>query len=224
MKLAATYALAKLAKEDVPDSVRKAYGGQKLRFGREYIIPKPFDSRVLIWEASAVAEAAMKTGVAQKPVDIALYRLQLEKRLGRAREIMRAVIDKAQGSPKRIVFPEGEEEKILRAAQELVDEKIAIPILLGNEARIKAMIAEHGLSLEGVKIIDPATFAGRAGYIAKYFKIRERKGATLHRSEEIMHNNRNAFGAMMVHVGDADALVSGLTDHYPQTSGPRYWS
>ncbi|OGS04597.1 MAG: phosphate acetyltransferase [Elusimicrobia bacterium RIFCSPLOWO2_02_FULL_61_11] len=220
MKLAATYALAKLAKEDVPDSVRKAYGGQKLQFGRDYIIPKPFDSRVLIWEASAVAEAAMKTGVAQKPVDIALYRLQLEKRLGRAREVMRNVIDKAQRNPKRIVFPEGEEEKIQRAAQELMDEKIATPILLGNEARIKASIAEHGLSLDGVEIVDPATFKGSAGYVAKYFKIRERKGATLHRSEEIIMGNKNAFGAMMVHMGDADALVSGLTDHYPQTIRP----
>ncbi len=220
MKLAATYSLAKLAREDVPDSVRKAYGGQKLQFGREYIIPKPFDSRVLIWEASAVAEAAMKTGVAQKPVDIAVYRLQLEKRLGRAREIMRTVIEKAQRKPKRIVFPEGEEEKILRAAQELMDEKIAVPILLGAEARIRATIAEHGLSLEGVEIIDPAIFPGRAAYVEKYFKIRERKGATLHRSEEIMLNNRNAFGAMMVHMEDADALVSGLTDHYPQTIRP----
>ncbi|MDD5207747.1 MAG: NADP-dependent malic enzyme [Elusimicrobiales bacterium] len=220
MKLAATYALAKLAKEDVPDSVRKAYGGQKLQFGREYIIPKPFDSRVLIWEASAVAEAAMKTGVAQKPVDIALYRLQLEKRLGRAREVMRSVIGKAQRNPKRIVFPEGEEEKILRAAQELVDEKIAAPILLGNEARIKALIAEHGMSLEGIEIIDPATFPARAKYVSQYFKIRERKGATLHRSEEIMMGNRNAFGAMMVHMEDADALVSGLSDHYPQTIRP----
>ncbi len=220
MKLAATYALAKLAKEDVPDSVRKAYGGQKLQFGRDYIIPKPFDSRVLIWEASAVAEAAMRTGVAQKPVDIALYRLQLEKRLGRAREVMRTVIDKAQRKPKRIVFPEGEEEKILRAAQELLDEKIATPILLGNEAGIRTSIAEHGLSLDGVEIVDPAAFKGRAGYVEKYFKMRERKGATRHRSEEIMLGNRNAFGAMMVHMEDADALVSGLTDHYPQTIRP----
>ncbi|OIO02518.1 MAG: NADP-dependent malic enzyme [Elusimicrobia bacterium CG_4_10_14_0_2_um_filter_56_8] len=220
MKLAATYALAELAKEDVPDSVRKAYGGQKLQFGREYIIPKPFDSRVLIWEAAAVAEAAIKTGVAQKPVDIAEYRLQLEKRLGRAREVMRTVISKAQRGSKRIVFPEGEEEKILRASQELVDDKIARPILLGNEARIKALIKEFGMSLDGIEIIDPGTSPRKAAYIGEYCKMRERKGATLHRSEEIISTNKNAFGAMMVHMGDADALVSGLTDHYAQTIRP----
>ncbi|MDA8243216.1 MAG: NADP-dependent malic enzyme [Elusimicrobia bacterium] len=220
MKLAATYALAKLAKEDVPDSVRKVYGGQKLQFGREYIIPKPFDSRVLIWEASAVAEAAMKTGVAQRPVNLEEYKLQLEKRLGRAREIIRTVIAKAQREPKRIVFPEGEEEKILRAAQELVEEGIAKPILLGIETKIRALAAAQALSLDGVTIVDPWTFPKRAAYVAEYFRMRARKGATQHRSEEIMTGNRNALGAMMVHMGDADALVSGLTDHYPQTIRP----
>ncbi|MBI4669024.1 MAG: phosphate acetyltransferase [Elusimicrobia bacterium] len=219
MKLAATYALAELAKEDVPDSVRKAYGGQRLQFGREYIIPKPFDSRVLIREASAVAEAAMKTGVAQKPVDLAVYRVQLEKRLGRAREVMRTVIGKAQRDSKRVVFPEGDQEKILRAAAELLDEKIAVPIILGNEAGIRALIAEHGLSLEGAEIVDPAAFARREEYVEEYYKIRQRKGATRQRAAEIMLE-RNAFGAMMVHLGDADALVSGLTEHYAQTIRP----
>ena len=138
MKLAATRALAALAKEDVPDSVLRAYGVDRLEFGREYIIPKPFDPRVLIWEASAVAQAAMETGVAQKPVDLKQYREDLERRLGKANEVMRGMIHKAQKQPKRVVFTEGEEGKILRACQILMDEKIAIPILLGNEETIRA--------------------------------------------------------------------------------------
>jgi len=121
MKLAATRALAALAKEDVPDSVRRAYSIKRLEFGREYLIPKPFDPRVLVWEAAAVAEAAIRTGVAGIDLDIGEYREQLERRLGRAREVMRVMINKAQEKPKRIVFPEGEEEKILRASQILID-------------------------------------------------------------------------------------------------------
>ncbi len=219
MKLAATYALAKLTKEDVPDSVRKVYGGKRLGFGRTYIIPKPFDPRVLIWEASAVAKAAIETGVAQEPVDIPAYRIQLEKRLGRAHEVMRTVIDKAQRNPKRVVFPEGEEEKILRAGQVLLDEKIAKPILLGNEATIRAVMNEHSISLDGAVIIDPATFPKREEYVARYYKIRQRKGTTVLRAVELMRD-KNVFGAMMVNMGDADALISGLTQHYPQTIRP----
>src|SRR5579872_1762913 len=142
MKLAATRALASLAKEDVPDSVLRAYSVDRIEFGREYIIPKPFDPRVLIWEASAVAQAAMETGVAQMPVDIRQYREELERRLGTAHGVMRAMINKAQKAPKRIVFTEGQEGKILRACQILLDEKIAAPILLGNERLIQARAAE----------------------------------------------------------------------------------
>ena len=122
----------------MPDSVLRAYAIDRLEFGREYIIPKPFDPRVLIWEASAVAQAAMDTGVAQQPVDIKQYREELESRLGKANEVMRGMINKAQQQPKRIVFTEGEEGKILRACQILLDEKIALPILLGDEAKIRA--------------------------------------------------------------------------------------
>src|SRR5579871_2786694 len=142
MKLAATRALASLAKEDVPDSVLRAYAIDRLEFGREYIIPKPFDPRVLIWEASAVAQAAIDTGVARMPIDIALYREQLERRLGKAHEVMRTMIHKAQKQPKRVVFTEGEESKILRASQILLDEKIATPILLGNHEIIRAKAEE----------------------------------------------------------------------------------
>src|SRR5579883_1362654 len=141
MKLAATRALAALAKEDVPDSVLRAYGVERLEFGREYIIPKPFDPRVLIWEASAVAQAAMECGVAQQPVNLDEYREQLERRLGKAAEVMRGTINKAKRQPKRVVFPEGEEGKILRACQILMEEKIAEPILLGNERTIRERAA-----------------------------------------------------------------------------------
>ena len=137
MKLAATHALANLAKEDVPDSVCRAYGVERLQFGREYLIPKPFDPRVLMWEASAVAEAAMRTGVAQEPVDLETYRAQLERRLGKAYEVSRTMIHKAQVNPKQVVFPEGDNEKILRACHTLVDEKIANPILLGDAEKIQ---------------------------------------------------------------------------------------
>src|SRR5271167_1655143 len=157
MKLAATNALAALAKEDVPDSVCRAYGLETLKFGRDYIIPTPFDPRVLVWEAAAVAKAAMDTGVAQNPVDIAEYREQLEKRLGKSHELMRSMIHKARANPKCVVFPEGSHQKILRACHVLIEEKIAIPILLGRADEIRRTAAELGVPLEGVTIVDPET-------------------------------------------------------------------
>ena len=219
MKLAATHALASLAKADVPDSVLRAYGVERLDFGPEYIIPKPFDPRVLIWEAAAVAQAAMDSGVAQQPVDIAHYREELEKRLGKAHEIMRAMINKAQRAPKRIVFTEGEEGKILRACQILVDEKIAIPILLGNAEKIFAKTADLRLHLEGVQIVDPAKFPRLAEYTEEFYSFRQRKGVTRTEAAElILHHT--TFGSMMVRLGDADAIIGGLTTHYPDTIRP----
>ena len=219
MKLAATRALASLAKEDVPDSVLRAYGVERLEFGPEYIIPKPFDPRVLIWEAAAVAQAAMDSGVAQQPVDIAHYREELEKRLGKAHEIMRGMINKAQRAPKRIVFTEGEEGKILRACQILVDEKIALPILLGNEERIRAKADDLRLHLEGVAIVDPAAFPRLAEYTEEFYSFRQRKGVTRTEAAElILHHT--TFGSMMLRLGDADALIGGLTTHYPDTIRP----
>ncbi len=219
MKLAATHALAALAKEDVPDSVRAAYGVERMEFGREYIIPKPFDPRVLIWESSAVARAAMETGVAQQPVDLEQYEEELERRLGKAREVMRIMIQKAQAQPMRVVFPEGEESKILRACQILLDENIAQPILLGNEATIRARIEESRLNIPGVRIIDPAHSPDRERYTMELYRLRNRKGITLEEARAHMMN-RNYYGPMMVHAGDADALVSGLTQHYPDTVRP----
>ena len=219
MKLAATRALATLAKEDVPDAVCRAYGVPRMQFGREYLIPKPFDPRVLMWEASAVAEAAMKTGVAQEPVDLDAYRAQLERRLGKAYEVSRAMIHKAQANPKQVVFPEGENEKILRACHNLVEEKIGNPILLGDAIKIQARAREFGVDLEGMQIIDPLTSVHRENYILELFRLRQRRGVTLHEAEKLM-NDRNVFGSMMVHMGDADALVSGVTQHFPDTIRP----
>ncbi|MGA9445956.1 MAG: NADP-dependent malic enzyme [Candidatus Sulfotelmatobacter sp.] len=219
MKLAATRALAALAKEDVPDSVCRAYGVERLSFGREYLIPTLFDPRVLVWEASAVAEAAIRTGVAQEPIDIATYREQLESRLGKAHEVARTMIHKAQAHPKQVVFPEGENEKILRACHSLVEEKIAKPILLGDLTVVQARAHELGLSLEGMKIVNPAVSELRESYIQELFRIRQRRGVTLNEARTLI-NDRNVFGSMMVHMGDADALVSGVTQHFSDTIRP----
>ena len=173
MKLAATRALAALAKEDVPDSVLRAYGVGRLEFGPEYIIPKPFDPRVLIWEASAVAQAAIETGVAQNPVDLKQYREELEKRLGKAAVVMRGMINKAKAQPKRVVFTEGEENKILRACQILIDEKIATPILIGDEAKIRAKADDLHLHINGVQIVEPARFPRLPEYVEEFYSIRQ---------------------------------------------------
>ncbi len=220
MKIAACMALANLAKQDVPDSVIRAYGGKKLGFGREYIIPKPFDPRVLLWEAPAVAKAAMDSGIARQPiVDFEAYKDALEARLGKSREVMRVFIHKAQLDPQRIVFPEGEEDKILRAAQIIIDEKIARPILLGNAAAIQHHISELGLDLKGAELIDPSTSPNLREYVAAYYGARQRKGITLATAER-RTKNHNVFGMMMVQSGQADGLISGLTQHYPDTLRP----
>lgn len=219
MKLAATRALAALAKEDAPDSVCRAYGVGRLVFGPDYIIPKPFDPRVLVWEASAVARAAMETGVAQEPVDISQYREQLEARLGKAHEIMRIVIHKAQAAPKRVVFPEGDNEKILRACHILVEEKIARPILLGSEQAIRSKASELAANLDGVDIVDIERASNRDLYARVFHTIRQRRGITLSEALEMI-SNRNLYGSLMVRMGDADALVSGVAQHYPDTLRP----
>ena len=219
MKLAATRALADLAKEDVPDSVCRAYGVARLRFGPDYLIPKPFDPRVLVWESSAVAGAAMETGVAQQPVDLGAYRERLERHLGKAHEIARMMIHKAQAKPKHVVFPEGDNEKILRACHSILEEKIATPILLGSAATIQAKTLELGLDLTDAQIVDPASSPFREGYAQELFRLRQRRGVTLSEAHTLV-NDRNIFASMMVHMGDADALVSGVTQHFPDTIRP----
>ena len=220
MKLAATRALANLAKEDVPDSVCRAYGVARLGFGPDYLIPKPFDPRVLVWESSAVAQAAMETGVAQEHVDIAEYREQLQRHLGEAHAISRMMINRAvQAKPKQVVLPEGDNEKILRACHSILDEKIAKPILLGNVATIQAKAVELGLDLSGAEIVDPATSPLRESYIQELYRLRQRRGVTLTEARTLI-NDRNIFASMMVHMEDADALVAGVTQHFPETIRP----
>lgn len=221
MKIAAAKALAGLAKEDVPDSVLKAYGLDSLHFGPEYIVPKPIDPRVLLWEAPAVAQAAIETGVARRTVDITKYRDQLEARFGRGREVMRTMINKAKANPKRIVFGEGEEPKIIRAAAQVEEEGVGYPILLGRREAIEQRIKELGLDFKPL-IITPGDCPdcpdwGR--YVDAYHQLRERKGVTRDMAERLM-TRVNHYGPMMVYLGDADAFVSGLTFNYPDVIRP----
>lgn len=221
MKLAAVKALAELAKLDVPDSVRKAYPGEDIQFGRNYIIPKPFDPRVLLHVAPAVAQAAMDSGVARRQIkDMRKYRESLEALQGRSKEIMRTLINKAKVDPKRIVFPEGEEDKIMRAAQILINEKIAVPILLGSEGNIRKRITELKLDLGDIEILDPMTCDKRGAYIDAMFELRQRKGVTRADAKQQIKVNNNFFGAMMVQRGDADTMLSGINHHYPETIKP----
>jgi len=219
MKLAATWALAALTKEDVPDSVLRAYGVTRLQFGPEYIIPKPFDPRVLIWESAAVAEAAMKTDVAQLEVDLDEYREKLQQRLGRTYAVMQNIRNRAKAEPKRIVFSEGEHEKIIRASARLVEENIARPILLGRPAVIEHKFQELGLDRLKIEIIEPARSPRLTAYIEEFFRLRHRSGITHTEARDWMLNN-NYYGAMMVHMGDADGFLAGVSQHYPDTIRP----
>lgn len=219
MKLAAVYAIASLAKEPVPDYVNIAYNSKNLSFGPEYIIPKPIDNR-LIWTVSpAVAKAAIESGVAKKTIsDWEAYKLELENRLGKDNKLVRSLTTKAKSNPKRVVFAEADNYKILKAAQVAKDEGIAKPILLGNRERIEALIAEHHLELQDVPIIDPkekGEETKRASYGELMWKKRQRKGITLFDATKLMRE-RNYYGAMMVETGDADAMISGLTRKYSQ--------
>jgi malate dehydrogenase (oxaloacetate-decarboxylating)(NADP+) len=221
MKLAAVMALAKLAREECPDSVCKAYGNVKFTFGRDYIIPKPFDPRALLRVAPAIAQAAMDSGVARQPIeDMAKYVEHLEALQGKSKEVMRAIINKAKSDPRKVVFPDGENEKILRAAQMLIEEGIAKPILVGNHARISAKLAELNIELE-VPIIDPATSELTGLYAEQLYRMRERKGLTLSEARRYLHRRSHMhFGSMMVHMGDADALLAGIESNYPDTIRP----
>jgi malate dehydrogenase (oxaloacetate-decarboxylating)(NADP+) len=221
MKQAAAYALAKLAKEEVPESVKKAYGVKEMTFGREYIIPKPFDARVLTWVAPAVAKAAMETGVARKPIeDFDEYKRQLDIRMGRAEKIMTTIFHKAKQNPKRVVFVEGNQPKIIKAAQLCIDDAIAHPILIGNEDEINLVAKDNGYEIDGIEIINPKKFDKIDRYVQEFLNLRQRKGITNIEANKIMRSRDNSFAAMMVHLGDADALISGLTTHYPDTIRP----
>ncbi|MFL0682566.1 MAG: phosphate acyltransferase, partial [Algoriphagus aquaeductus] len=221
MKLAAAKAIAKLAKEPVPEIVNKAYGENNLAFGRLYLIPKPVDPRLITTIAPAVAKAAIDSGVAKKEIkDWESYELELQKRIGIDQRLMSIVIGRAKKDPKRVVFGEADNLKILKAAQILRDEKIAIPILLGNREKILGLIAENSLDLAHVTIIDPVEEHGRIEKFGKFlYKKRQRKGMTIYDANRLVRE-RNYFGALMVETGDADAFISGLTRDYPKTILP----
>ncbi len=220
MKMAAVKALASLAKEKVPEIVVGAYGGKDFSFGREYIIPKPFDPRVLWYVAPAVAKAAIDSGVAKlKIADWNVYKEELKERLGLSKEVVRIMIHKAQKNPKRVVFPEGEEEKIIRAAHVIRNENIAYPILLGNESNIKKMVKSLGYDQSEFIIKDPLKSEEAVHYAIEFYKKRQRKGVTLSRAKRSM-KEPIYYGCMMVKNGDADTLISGLTTHYPTTIRP----
>jgi malate dehydrogenase (oxaloacetate-decarboxylating)(NADP+) len=219
MMLAATRTLADLAKQDVPDSVCKIYGLDDLRFGPNYIIPKPFDPRVVVRVAEAVVAAAMQSGVARVNLDLEDYRHGLEKRLGGVPGVTRVLIKKARARSCRIVFPEGENPTVLHACRALVDEEIARPVLLGDAQKIRERATGLHLDLGALEIIDVETHPRLSFYADELFRLRQRKGVTRTEASGLVRNS-NTLGALMVQLGDADALVTGLTTHYPDTIRP----
>jgi malate dehydrogenase (oxaloacetate-decarboxylating)(NADP+) len=224
MKVAAARALAELAHEPVPDSVVAAYGGKPIRFGPEYLIPKPFDPRVLWWVAPAVAEAAMKSGVARVPVDPAEYRDRLMRKGSNAAfSIMRGMARTAKSEPRRIVFPEAGNLRVLRAVQQIVEEEIAKPVLLGRTAEIIELCKESSLDvLEHAELIDPASPEAASlteRYAQRLFELRARKGVTLAQAKSLVRQS-NYFGTMMLEAGDVDGLVGGFKRTYPESVRP----
>jgi malate dehydrogenase (oxaloacetate-decarboxylating)(NADP+) len=223
MKLAAVKALAELAKTAVPDIVNLAYNQSSMSFGPEYIIPKPLDPRLLSTVAPAVAKAAVESGVAQKPIqNWDAYTLQLNKRLGLDNQLIRVIGNKARRDPKRLVFAEADNQKVLKAASIIYDDGIAYPILLGDPIKIKAIAEEHNIDLTDIPIIDSRSDeqeAKREFYGELFFKKRQRKGFNHYESIKIM-KDRNHFGCMMVETGDADAMLSGLTKNYAEAIRP----
>ena len=221
MKLAAVKAIADLAKEQVPDMVNKAYGDKNIQFGRDYLIPKPLDTRLITSISPAVAKAAMDSGVAKSKItDWGQYHYDLQKRIGIDQKLISRIISRAKKDPKVVVFAEANNHKILKAAQVLQDEKIAKPILLGKKKDILKLIEEHNLELNECILIDTYEEQERIErYAQKYYEARKRKGMTMYEALKQMRE-RNTFGAMMVEHGEADALISGLTKDYPKTILP----
>jgi malate dehydrogenase (oxaloacetate-decarboxylating)(NADP+) len=221
MKKAAVIAIAELAKKTVPESVNLAYNLKNIKFGKDYIIPKPIDFRLITSVSPAVAKAAMDSGIARKGIkDWEAYHEELKARLGLDDKLMRTITNKAKSAPKRVVFAEADNYKILKAAQIVRDEGIAIPILLGNKTAINTIMLENELELDGVTIVDPLEELEKRSEFAEYlYKKRQRRGITLFEAKKLM-KDRNYYGAAMVQFGEADALISGLTKDYPSTIKP----
>jgi malate dehydrogenase (oxaloacetate-decarboxylating)(NADP+) len=218
MKVAAARALATLAREDVPDAVVKAYGDQPLQFGPEYIIPKPVDSRVLFEVAPAVARAAVESGCARTDLDLEGYRERLEARLGKSREMMRIVLNKAKSDPKRVALAEGDDEKMIRAAYQLVESGIAEPVLIGDRDTIRGTITGLGFEFDP-EIVDPDS-SDHDEYAKRLYELRKRKGITESEAHDLVRTDPNYLGSVMVECGDADALLTGLTHDYPSALRP----
>lgn len=216
MKMAAAKAIASLAKEEVPESVSRAYGGERFTFGREYIIPKPLDPRALLWVAPAVAQAAMESGVARLQVDMTEYRERLRKRQSRTHSVMSTIYGKAKKKLAKIVFAEGHHPKIQHAAQILREDGICEPILLGPVTAIRASIAEQRLDgLDEIQVIDPMESPDYARYVARYWELRQRRGVTFEEARKLVRT-RNFFASLMVKDGAADGMVTGLTTQYAE--------
>ncbi len=219
MEMAATRALAALAREEVPDSVMRAYGLERLRFGPDYLIPKPFDPRVLLWVAPAVAWAAVGSGVAGRVIDVEEYRAELDARLGRAREVMRGLSSRAQEDPKRIVFPEGEDGRILRAARVLADEGIAHPILLGDPDVIRRQADDAGVTLEEIELANPRAAVDGEALAQELWQRRQRRGITL-REARALAQDPMYYGLLLLAADRADAVVAGADMYYPDAIRP----
>ncbi len=217
MKVAAAEALADLAKEDVPDSVVKAYGEDRLQFGAEYIIPKPLDQRVLFKVAPAVARAAVGSGASRIDIDLGGYEEKLEARLGKSREMMRVVLNKAKSQPKRVALADGDHPKMIRAAYQMQDEGVAEPVLIGDRVEIVQQAADLALDFEP-EIVDPDD-GGWEEYVDAIYEKRKRRGVTRQEAEELIEDG-NYLGSAMVECGDADAMLSGLSHHYPSALRP----
>jgi malate dehydrogenase (oxaloacetate-decarboxylating)(NADP+) len=217
MKVAAATALADLAREDVPDAVVKAYGDEPLQFGPDYIIPKPLDPRVLFEVAPAVAQAAIESGCARREIDAEDHREQLEARLGKSREMMRVVLNKAKSDPKRLVLAEGNDEKMVRAAYQIAEQGIAEPILIGDQQAVWETMETLGLSFDP-EIVDPDQ-ANLDSYADRLYELRQRKGVTRREADDLIEEG-NHLGSVMVEMGDADAMLTGLTHHYPEALRP----
>ena len=219
MEMAATRALAQLAKEEVPESVSRAYGGDTLKFGPDYLIPTPFDPRVLLWVAPAVAWAAIASGIAGRIIDVEEYRAELEARLGPERQVMRGLITRAQQDPPSIVFPEGDDPRILRAARIIADEGIARPILLGDLDAIRRQAADASLTLDDIDLVSPRMAPDRETFAEALFQRRQRRGMTLREAQALVLDPIY-YGLLMLRAGQADALVAGEEVDYPDSIRP----
>ncbi|KTG07757.1 NAD-binding malic protein [Haloprofundus marisrubri] len=218
MKRAAAEALAELARQDVPDAVVKAYGDQPLQFGPDYVIPKPLDTRVLFEVSSAVAQAAMKSGVARREIDLTEYHERLEARVGKSLEMLRVILNKAQSASKRVVLAEGDNEKMIRAAARIESEGIAKPLLVGDRDAIESVVSTRGLEFEPT-VVDP-TDDVLDEYADQLYRRRQRKGVTRREASELVRTDPNYLASVMVAAGDADAMLTGVTHHYPSALRP----